>query len=145
MFLRVLEYYEGILFLTTNRVGDFDEAFISRIHMALYYPALDWQQTANIWKSHIRRARENSEENAVRVQCEEPQLLNYAEMLFGTQMGRSRGKGTVWNGRQIRNGKLWLEFRHEHKLTPHFASQRSRAPLHWLDTRVKSSLPLETS
>lgn len=145
MFLRVLEYYEGILFLTTNRVGDFDEAFISRIHMALYYPALNWQQTANIWKSHIRRAKENSEENAVSVQCEEQQLLNYAEILFGTQLRRLRGKGTVWNGRQIRNGKLWMKFGHGHGLTPLLASQRSRAPLHWLDTRVKGSIPLETS
>lgn len=33
VFLRVLEYYAGILFLTTNRVGTFDEAFKSRIHM----------------------------------------------------------------------------------------------------------------
>jgi hypothetical protein len=29
VFLRVLEYYAGILFLTTNRVGDFDEALAS--------------------------------------------------------------------------------------------------------------------
>jgi hypothetical protein len=26
MFLRMLEYYRGIMFLTTNRVNDFDEA-----------------------------------------------------------------------------------------------------------------------
>lgn len=31
VFLRVLEYYEGILILTSNRVGTFDEAFRSRI------------------------------------------------------------------------------------------------------------------
>jgi SpoVK/Ycf46/Vps4 family AAA+-type ATPase len=31
-FLRVLEYYNGVLFLTTNRVHDFDEAFYSRYH-----------------------------------------------------------------------------------------------------------------
>jgi len=41
VFLRILEYYTGILFLTTNRVGTFDEAFRSRIHMWLYYPPLD--------------------------------------------------------------------------------------------------------
>lgn len=34
-FLRALEYYEGILILTTNRVGTFDEAFKSRIQLAL--------------------------------------------------------------------------------------------------------------
>jgi hypothetical protein len=37
VFLRVLEYYSGILFLTTNRVGIMDEAFKSRIHVSLYY------------------------------------------------------------------------------------------------------------
>lgn len=29
-----MEYYKGILFLTTNRVGTFDDAFVSRIHVS---------------------------------------------------------------------------------------------------------------
>lgn len=40
VFLRVLEYYNGLLFLTTNRVGTIDEAFKSRIHLSLYYVSL---------------------------------------------------------------------------------------------------------
>ena len=40
VFLRMLEYYEGILVLTSNRVGVFDEAFKSRIQLALHYPTL---------------------------------------------------------------------------------------------------------
>lgn len=36
VFLRMLEYYKGILFLTTNRIGTFDEAFKSRIHLSLF-------------------------------------------------------------------------------------------------------------
>ncbi|KAK8087324.1 hypothetical protein PG994_002298 [Apiospora phragmitis] len=36
VFLRVLEYYEGILILTSNRVGTFDEALKSRILMLLH-------------------------------------------------------------------------------------------------------------
>lgn len=36
IFLRALEFYSGILFLTTNRVGTIDEAFKSRIHISLY-------------------------------------------------------------------------------------------------------------
>ncbi|RTE72687.1 hypothetical protein BHE90_012906 [Fusarium euwallaceae] len=43
--LRVLEYYTGILFPTTNRIDDFDEAFASRVHMSLYYPKLDEEKT----------------------------------------------------------------------------------------------------
>lgn len=33
--MRALEYYSGILFLTTNRVGSIDEALRSRIHMSV--------------------------------------------------------------------------------------------------------------
>jgi len=56
VFLRLLEYYRGMLFLTTNRHEDFDEAFHSRIHLTLEYNALtpDWRQ--NIWREHIGRA-----------------------------------------------------------------------------------------
>ena len=39
VFLRVLEYFNGLLFLTTNRIGDIDEAIISRcIAMIRYHP-----------------------------------------------------------------------------------------------------------
>ena len=38
VFLRALEYYSGLLFLTTNRVGTTDEAFRFRVHLILYYP-----------------------------------------------------------------------------------------------------------
>ena len=40
IFLRVLEYFDGILFLTTNRIGQFDEAFRSRLHLTLHFPQL---------------------------------------------------------------------------------------------------------
>ncbi|KAI1254482.1 hypothetical protein MGN70_003886 [Eutypa lata] len=36
VFLRTLEYYDGVLILTSNRVGTFDEAFQSRIQLALH-------------------------------------------------------------------------------------------------------------
>ncbi|MEF3074177.1 ATP-binding protein [Methylobacter sp. Wu1] len=39
VFLRVLEYFNGLLFLTTNRIDDIDEAIISRcIALIRYYP-----------------------------------------------------------------------------------------------------------
>jgi len=40
IFLRVLEYYEGVMFLTTDRVKQIDDAFHSRIHVTLDYPSL---------------------------------------------------------------------------------------------------------
>lgn len=36
VFLRVLDYYASVLFLTTNRISDFDEDFSCRIRISLY-------------------------------------------------------------------------------------------------------------
>lgn len=53
IFLRTLEYYEGILFLTTNRVNDFDDAFKSRIHIPLRYTPLPPSSRKAIWKNFL--------------------------------------------------------------------------------------------
>ncbi|KAJ6438231.1 AAA family protein [Purpureocillium lavendulum] len=55
IFLRTLEYYEGILFLTTNRVKNMDPAFQSRIHVSLEYPDLDAAARAAVWRSFLAR------------------------------------------------------------------------------------------
>lgn len=57
VFLRVLEYYEGILILTSNRVGTFDEAFKSRIQLSVHYAPLTKGQRHKIWKSFLDRLR----------------------------------------------------------------------------------------
>ena len=49
IFLRTLEYFNGVLFLTTNRVGTFDQAFQSRIHVTLGLPSLDQQRRISVW------------------------------------------------------------------------------------------------
>ena len=58
IFLRTLEYYEGILFLTTNRVEHMDPAFASRIHVSLEYPALDAAARAAVWAQLFALARQ---------------------------------------------------------------------------------------
>ena len=55
-FLRHLEYYHGILFMTTNRVQAFDEAFLSRIHVALYFDPLSESAKVEIWRAFLRKA-----------------------------------------------------------------------------------------
>src|SRR4051794_15086173 len=42
VFLRQLEYYRGILLLTTNRLKSIDSAFQSRIHFCFQYKDLDY-------------------------------------------------------------------------------------------------------
>ncbi|RYP02611.1 hypothetical protein DL764_005737 [Monosporascus ibericus] len=39
----------GIIFLTTNRVSTFDDAFTSRIHLPLHYPNLSESSRVTIW------------------------------------------------------------------------------------------------
>lgn len=58
VFLRVLEYYDGILILTTNRVGSFDEAFKSRVQLALHYPKLEANGRQRIWTNFIHLLRD---------------------------------------------------------------------------------------
>lgn len=60
MFLRVLEYYQGILFLTTNRIESFDRAFKSRIHLAVHYPRLDLESRKSIWRTFLAKASVDS-------------------------------------------------------------------------------------
>ncbi|KAK0512987.1 hypothetical protein JMJ35_005004 [Cladonia borealis] len=55
VFLRVIEYYEGILILTSNRVGTFDEAFKSRLQLALHYEKLKLKDRRKIWENFIKR------------------------------------------------------------------------------------------
>lgn len=57
IFLRLLEYFQGILFLTTNRVETFDDAFQSRIHIALRYGELSPKAKRSVFKMFVERVR----------------------------------------------------------------------------------------
>ena len=57
VFLRKLEYYKGIMLLTTNRVRDFDEAVQSRIHIGVKYSPLGVDTRKAIWRSFLERAK----------------------------------------------------------------------------------------
>ncbi len=89
VFLRVLEYYEGILVLTSNRVGTFDEAFKSRIQLALHYPGLGPYQRLRIWENFINRLESFGDDAKVDI----ADLRDHLEDLKEEEM----------NGRQIRN------------------------------------------
>ena len=50
-----LEYFPGILFLTTNLLSNIDPAFLSRCHVHLRYPPLSIQSRSTIWKNFLSR------------------------------------------------------------------------------------------
>jgi len=47
--LRLVEYFKGVLFLTSNRVDSLDPAFKTRITLALKYDALDLEARRQVW------------------------------------------------------------------------------------------------
>lgn len=57
IFLRLLEYFQGILFLTTNRVETFDDAFQSRIHVALRYGDLTTKAKRSVWQMFLEKVQ----------------------------------------------------------------------------------------
>lgn len=113
VFLKVLDYYTGILLLTTNRAGALDEAFKSRIHFKIYYPPLDRQQTLEIWDINVERLhRMEQGQSGVRGGLsalmeipERAEILRFAAAQFD-RFDRQRREGALlnqWSGRQIRN------------------------------------------
>ncbi|KAJ4305940.1 hypothetical protein N0V90_001473 [Kalmusia sp. IMI 367209] len=94
-FLRAIEYYEGILFLTTNRVGTFDEAFLSRINLTIYYPDFQDDEREMIWNNYFDKLeREAGDQFYVSDSTKE-----YAS-------GSEAVRQLKWNGREIRNVNL---------------------------------------
>lgn len=51
IFLRMLDYYEGLLFLTTNAPQTLDYAIRSRVMLRLEYPDLDEAARAIVWQT----------------------------------------------------------------------------------------------
>ena len=97
IFLRSLEYYAGILFLTTNRVGSIDPAFKSRIHISLFYPRFDLEATLRLYAPYITRTRAEQERlQSTRFKIKEKEILKWAKRHF--RRAEKEGLGT-WNGR----------------------------------------------
>lgn len=53
VFLRQLEYFQGIAFLTSNRIESFDPAVKSRIHLALKYDSPDLTVRKSLWRKKL--------------------------------------------------------------------------------------------
>lgn len=91
-FLRKMEYFGGLLFLTTNRVEHIDEAFMSRVHVVIGFEKLDLPKRRVIWQSFLDKLkRERAGVVTVSPEAE-------AYVLDDEDMG-----AVEWNGREIRN------------------------------------------
>ena len=88
-----MENCQGILFLTTNRIGSFDDAFVSRIHISLYYRDFTEDDRLKVWKTFFDKLARDRK-NVMDVPAE--------TILYTTE---PEVKGLKWNGREIRNGE----------------------------------------
>lgn len=86
VFLRTIEYYQGFMFLTTNRIEAFDPAFKSRIHLTIKYHALSPASRRVLWRDFIASGGSSRYDQS----CLEEKVLDQLA-------------ATCLNGRQIRN------------------------------------------
>lgn len=91
IFLHAMEYYQSILFLTTNRVGTFDPGFISRVHIIIHYPDFSDDQRSQIWDNFFNKLER--EHDNFRISS---RTIEYAKT-------DSTLRDLKWNGREIRN------------------------------------------
>ncbi|KAL4950835.1 P-loop containing nucleoside triphosphate hydrolase protein [Aspergillus filifer] len=85
VFLRKLDYYEGILFLTSNRAIDFDDAILSRIHLKVKYEDLTNESRREIWDDFLSKAQTSAGSSSIKDE------------------ERQRLESLALNGREIKN------------------------------------------
>jgi SpoVK/Ycf46/Vps4 family AAA+-type ATPase len=85
-FLRVLEYHQQVIFLTTNHITRLDTAFKSRVSVAIKYPDLDHSAQEEIWTRFLKMAGVKICESETR--CEGEASLTKAQLaeLAGANM-----------------------------------------------------------
>jgi AAA+ superfamily predicted ATPase len=87
--LRCLEYYEGIIFLTTNRIRAIDIAVQSRMHFTIQYKRLKQGQKLQIYKNLIRKIGDSK--------------IKGSKSALYRQIDDNLCRRNDINGRQIRN------------------------------------------
>jgi hypothetical protein len=104
VFLRRIEYYDGILFLTTNRQGQIDEAFQSRRHITLGLPELDFGRQKEVWRIFINqlRIKESSDDKVSKDDKGKikTDLITFVKYELEAELKKSKYQ---MNDRQIRN------------------------------------------
>jgi hypothetical protein len=114
VFLRQLEYFRGVIFLTTNRDKAFDDAFCSRITLFLHYEKFTKEQRSQIWTNLLKR---------VGLKDVDPDVLDeFTQYEF--------------NGREIRNVMQSAQTVARSKKTP-LAVEHIKQALRVLDSAIK--------
>jgi len=87
-----MEYFRGLLFLTTNRIGHIDDAFLSRVHVVIEYKKLDDKTRAKIWEGFFEKLK-HEKKGEITVHAQAKKYVLESEEV----------EALKWNGREIRN------------------------------------------
>lgn len=93
--------------MTSNRVGTFDEAFRSRIQLALHYPKLTPDFRKKIWQNFIDILREDKEDANL------AELESHLEELSEREMNGREIRNALTSARQLASYKgVTLQWKH---------------------------------
>jgi hypothetical protein len=104
--LRLLEYYSGCLFLSSNRsANSIDAAIASRITVMLGYPALDVEGRVKVWRNLVELvpARPLDPHTGEGQTPANPRKASKYRMDFSDADYQTLASGYNLNGRQIKN------------------------------------------
>lgn len=87
--------------MTTNRVGSFDDAFVSRIHVVIKYDKLGLEDRRKIWEQFFDKLEEERDDFVIASRAKDYVLAD--EVISKVE----------WNGREIRNSKCTPSEAHE--------------------------------
>lgn len=87
-----MEYFRGLLFLTTNRTGHVDDAFLWRIHVVISYLLLNSARRKITWDAFFAKLTAERDGHVYIDPDAKTYLISHKEV-----------QDLEWNGRQIRN------------------------------------------
>jgi hypothetical protein len=109
--LRILEYFSGVLILTTNRVKSIDYAIMSRISYAIKFKELILEHQKTIFRNFLSQAKkkglikvgEKEKIDAMVNQFKSQDKLNGRDIrtMFTTAQSRGKGRLTAENMNEI--------------------------------------------
>ncbi|KAF1829196.1 P-loop containing nucleoside triphosphate hydrolase protein [Decorospora gaudefroyi] len=110
--LRCLEYFDGIIIMTTNRVRSIDAAVQSRIQLAIQFHDLKPSQREAIYLNRLKYIPDNEIDNRAELE----------RGLKNSLLVKNRSSTVKPNGRQIRNIVTYARALAKSEETHHFGS-----------------------
>ena len=95
-----MEYFKGLFFLTTNRIGQIDDAFLSRVGLVIGYDELNDTSRAQIWNGFFSKLETDMKQRREKGKKPIIEIDRYAEKYI---LNDDEVRNLKWNGREIRN------------------------------------------